>query len=175
MALRPYQNKSPSSGQRVYIDDSACVIGDVSLGDDVSVWPMAVVRGDVNFIRIGDACNIQDAAVLHVSHDGPYTPGGTPLILGKGVTVGHQAVLHACTIQDYVLVGIGAIVLDGAEIEHHVLLGAGSLVPPGKRLVSGHLYLGNPVKAVRQLRADEIQSLEYSAQHYVRLKNNYLT
>lgn len=175
MPIRPYQNKFPNLGQRNYIDDAAVVVGDVTLGDDVSIWPMAVVRGDVNFITIGDASNIQDAAVLHVSHDGPYTPGGKPLRLGKGVTVGHQAVLHACTIDDYVLIGIGAIVLDGAEIEHHVLLGAGSLVPPGKRLSSGYLYLGNPAKAVRLLTADELQFLEYSAHHYIRLKNNYLT
>lgn len=173
-AIRPFQNHYPVLGQGVYIDPAAVVIGQVRLGDDVSVWPMAVIRGDVNSISIGEACNIQDGAILHVSHDGPYTPGGSPLILGKGITVGHQAVLHACTIDDYALIGMGVIILDGAHIEHHVLVGAGSVVPPGKRLVSGYLYLGNPAKPIRALSSEELDSLNYSAQHYVRLKNNYL-
>lgn len=172
--IRPFQGKYPLLGQRVYVDSSATVIGDVSLGDDVSVWPMAVIRGDVNRINIGDACNIQDGAILHVVHDGPFTAGGLPLILGKGVTVGHQAVLHGCHIEDYCLIGMGAILLDGAHIEHHALIAAGSLVPPGKRLASGFLYLGNPAKAVRALTKKERDHLDYSAEHYIRLKNIYM-
>jgi carbonic anhydrase/acetyltransferase-like protein (isoleucine patch superfamily) len=172
--IRPFENKNPVLGQRVYIDPKSVIIGEVTLGDDVSVWPMAVIRGDVNFIRIGDSCNIQDAAILHVTHDGPFTTGGQPLILGKGVTIGHQAVLHGCRIDDYCLIGMGALILDEVHIESHVMVAAGSLVPPGKQLQSGYLYLGNPARALRPLTEKEIAHLEYSAGHYVKLKNKYL-
>lgn len=173
-SIRPFQKKFPNLGERVYIDPMSTVIGDVTLGNDVSVWPMAVIRGDVNSITIGDACSIQDGAVLHVTHDGPYTPGGKALVIGKGNTIGHQAILHACTIDDYCLIGMGAIVLDGVHIERQVMIGAGSLIAPGKRLESGYLYLGNPAKAVRKLSSKEMEQLVYSAEHYVRLKNKYL-
>lgn len=172
--IRGFQGKFPSLGNRTYIDPQSAVIGDVTLGDDVSVWPMAVIRGDVNFIKIGNACNIQDAAILHVTHEGPYTAGGLPLLLGQGITIGHQAVLHACTIGDYSLIGMGALILDAAKIQDHVMVGAGAVVPPGKILESGHLYLGNPARAVRKLTQKELEHLEYSAQHYVRLKDKYL-
>lgn len=174
MNIRPFEGIWPQLGERVYVDPMACVIGDACLGNDVSVWPMAVIRADVNTIHIGEDCNIQDAAVLHVTHDGSYTPGGRPLILGKGITVGHQAVLHACTIEDYCLIGMGALVLDDVWIESHVMLAAGSVVPPGKRLNSGYLYLGNPARAVRVLTEAEREHLEYSAAHYRRLKARYL-
>jgi carbonic anhydrase/acetyltransferase-like protein (isoleucine patch superfamily) len=172
--VRPFQNKTPFLGASVYIDPKSTVIGDVNLGDHVSVWPMAVIRGDVNYIRIGDKTNIQDGAILHVTHDGPFTSGGIPLVLGKAITVGHQAVLHACTIDDYCLIGMGALVLDGVHIEHHVMVGAGALVPPGKRLESGFLYLGNPAKQIRKLTDRELEQIEYSAEHYVRLKDKYI-
>lgn len=173
-AMRSFQNKNPILGKGVYLDPKSVVIGDVTLGDDVSVWPMAVIRADVNHITIGSACSIQDGAVLHVTHDGPYTEGGKPLILGKGVTVGHQAVLHGCTIDDYCLIGMGALILDAVHIQHHVMVAAGSVVTPGKVLESGHLYLGNPARAVRKLTDKELEQLEYSAAHYVRLKEKYL-
>ncbi|MFA6303115.1 MAG: gamma carbonic anhydrase family protein [Legionella sp.] len=173
-SIRNFQGIVPKIGAGVYIDQHSVIIGDVILGDDVSVWPMAVLRGDVNSIKIGRACNIQDGAVLHVTHDGPYTEGGQPLILGQGITVGHKAVLHACTIDDYCLIGMGAMILDDVHIQHHVMVGAGSLVTPGKVLESGHLYLGNPARAVRKLSEKELEQLEYSAEHYVRLKNKYL-
>ncbi|RUR12331.1 gamma carbonic anhydrase family protein [Legionella sp. km772] len=172
--LRAFENKTPRLGKHVYIDPKALVIGDVLLGDDSSVWPMAVIRGDVNSISIGPACSIQDGAILHVTHDGPYTPGGRALILGKGITVGHQAVLHACTIEDYCLIGMGALILDDVHIESHVMVAAGSIIPPGKRLESGYLYLGNPAKAIRKLTIKELEHLDYSAAHYVRLKDRYL-
>jgi carbonic anhydrase/acetyltransferase-like protein (isoleucine patch superfamily) len=172
--LRTFENNTPSLGKDVYIDPKAVVIGNVSIGDDSSVWPMAVIRGDVNSITIGSSCSIQDGAVLHVTHDGPYTPGGRPLFLGNGITIGHQAVLHACTIEDYCLIGMGALILDNVHIEAHVLVAAGSVVAPGKRLERGYLYLGNPAKAVRKLSAQELEQLNYSAEHYVRIKNRYL-
>lgn len=173
-SIRSFQDKFPSLGLGVYIDPQAAVIGNVRLDDDVSVWPMAVIRGDVNYISVGKACSIQDGAILHVTHDGPYTPGGKPLILGQGITIGHQAVLHGCTVDDYCLIGMGALILDAVQIQHHVMVAAGSVVTPGKILETGHLYLGNPARAVRKLSDKELEQLEYSAQHYVRLKNTYL-
>lgn len=173
-SIRSFQNTHPTLGKRVYVDPSAMIIGNVVLGDDVSVWPMAVIRGDVNQIKIGHACSIQDGAVLHVTHDGPYSPGGKALSLGKGVTIGHKAVLHGCTIEDYCLIGMGALILDGVHIEHHVIVAAGSVVTPGKKLNTGMLYLGNPAKEARKLNPKEIEQLEYSAKHYIRLKDKYL-
>lgn len=174
MTIRAFGDKRPSLGQSVYVDDSAVLIGSVHLGDHVSIWPAAVLRGDIERIEIGEATNIQDGSVLHVTHDGPYSPGGYALKIGRGVTVGHKAVLHGCTVGDYCLIGIGAMVLDGAVIEDEVMLGAGALVAPGKRLESGYLYVGTPARQVRPLKDAEKQFLRYSAQHYVHLKDEYL-
>lgn len=174
MSLRPYQNQLPTLGQRVYIDASAVVIGKVTLGDDVSVWPTSVIRGDVESITIGQGSNVQDGSILHVSHAGDYSPQGHPLTIGKGVTIGHRAVVHACTVGDYCLIGIGAIILDDAVLEDYVMLGAGALVPPGKRLESGYLYVGSPAKPVRPLSSAEKAFLEYSSRHYIHLKDQYL-
>ncbi|WP_173237949.1 gamma carbonic anhydrase family protein [Legionella antarctica] len=173
-SIRGFQGKFPHIGKEVYIDPAAVIIGDVTLGDDVSVWPMAVIRGDVNHIIIGNSCSIQDGAILHVTHDGPYTAGGNPLLLGRGITIGHQAVLHGCTIDDYCLIGMGAKILDAVYVHKQVIIAAGSVVPPGKTLESGYLYLGNPARATRKLTSQELEQLEYSANHYVRLKNLYL-
>lgn len=174
MAIRTFNGKQPTIGRSVYIDDSAVVIGDVVLGDHVSVWPCTVIRGDVEAIRIGNGTNVQDGSVLHVSHAGQFSPQGYPLTIGQGVTIGHKAVVHACTIGDYCLVGIGAIVMDGAVLEDYVMLGAGALVPPGKTLESGYLYVGQPAKQVRELKETEKAFLRYSAEHYQHLKNQYL-
>ena len=176
MSIRQFQGHSPKVGKRVYIDPTAVVGGRVKLADDVSVWPHVAARGDVNFIEIGSRTNIQDNSVLHVTHDGPYTPdGGIPLLIGEDVTVGHRCILHACTIGDRVLVGMGAIVMDGAVVEDDVLIGAGTLVPPGKRLESGYLYRGTPMQKARELTGEEREMLKYSAGHYVRLKDLYLS
>jgi carbonic anhydrase/acetyltransferase-like protein (isoleucine patch superfamily) len=172
--MRPYREQLPRLGAKVYIDPAAVLIGDVELGDDVSLWPCAVARGDVNFIRIGARTNIQDGAVLHVTHDGPYTPGGFPLVIGADVTVGHSAILHACTIEDACLIGMHATVLDGAIVRKHAMIGAGAVVTPGKIVGEGELWLGNPARCVRKLSAEQIEQLYYSAQHYVRLKDEYL-
>lgn len=174
MAIRSYTGIKPVIGQRVYIDESAVVIGKVTLADDASLWPMAVARGDVNSISIGPRSNVQDLTMLHVTHDGPYSPGGVPLIIGADVTVGHKCILHACHIGDRCLIGMGSIVMDAAVVESDVLLGAGSLVSPGKRLESGHLYRGSPAQKVRALTDAEREMLLYSAQHYVRMKDRYL-
>jgi carbonic anhydrase/acetyltransferase-like protein (isoleucine patch superfamily) len=174
VSIRRFNNHTPQIGQAVFIDDSAVVIGNVTLADDVSIWPSAVVRGDVDSIRIGAATNVQDGSVLHVSHAGKFSPQGYPLVIGKGVTIGHRAVVHGCTIGDYCLLGIGAIIMDGAVLEDYVMLGAGALVPPGKRLESGFLYVGAPAKPARPLKETEREFLQYSAEHYVALKNQYL-
>jgi carbonic anhydrase/acetyltransferase-like protein (isoleucine patch superfamily) len=174
VALRTFQGKNPQLGNNVYVDESAVVIGNVNIGDDVSIWPTSVIRGDVEVITIGAGSNVQDGSVLHVSHAGDYSPTGHALKIGKGVTIGHRAVIHGCNIGNYCLIGIGAIVMDGATLGDYVMLAAGALVPPGKKLESGFLYIGAPAKPARQLTESEKAFLEYSFQHYIRLKNQYL-
>jgi carbonic anhydrase/acetyltransferase-like protein (isoleucine patch superfamily) len=144
------------------------------LGENSSVWCGAVLRGDVNRIVVGNCTNIQDLSVLHVSHPTADKPLGSPLTIGDWVTVGHGVILHGCTIGDECLIGMGSMVMDDAVIEPQVMLGAGSLVSPGKVLQSGYLYLGRPAQRARALTADELAYLRYSAQHYVRVKDNYL-
>ena len=171
MTVRSYQGHTPELGAGVYVDPAAVVIGRVRIGNDSSVWPATVVRGDINAIEIGMCTNIQDGSVLHVTHDSRFDPGGHPLSVGSYVTVGHRVVLHACSIGDYCLIGMGSVVLDGAVLAPRVMLGAGSLVSPGKRLEGGFLWLGSPVRKVRPLTEMELAFLEYSASHYVDLKN----
>lgn len=174
MKLRAFEGKKPALGARVYVDDAAVLVGDIVVGDDSSFWPHVAARGDVNFIRIGARTNIQDGSVLHVTHDGPYSPGGFPLVIGDDVTVGHKALLHACTVGNRCLIGMGAIVMDGATLADEVFVAAGAVVTPGKRLESGWLYRGNPARPARELSAEEREMLAYSAAHYVRLKDRYL-
>lgn len=173
MPLRIYQNFSPKIHSSAYIDDAATIIGKVFIDANSSVWPNAVLRGDVNEIHVGCGTNIQDGSILHCTHDGPYTPGGRPLLIGDHNTIGHLCMLHAATINDYCLIGMSTIILDGAIIDNYTLIGAGSLVPPGKHLEGGYLWLGNPVKKIRKLTQDELDNLSYSAQHYVKLHQSY--
>ena len=174
-SLRPHLGRFPTLGARAYVDEAARVIGDVVLGEDVSVWPGTVIRGDVNYIRIGARTNVQDGTIVHVSHDGPHAKlGGFATVIGEDVTIGHQAIIHACRIEDAVLIGMGAIVLDGAVVRKHGFVGAGALVAPGKVVGSGEMWLGNPAKKVRMLSDAEIDALYYSAKHYVKLKDEYL-
>lgn len=175
MALTSYLGAHPRIGGQTYIHASAQVIGDVTLGDDSSIWCNAVVRGDVNHIVVGRCSNIQDFVMCHVSHKNSGKPLGSPLVIGDYVTIGHNAILHGCTIEDECLIGMGAIVMDDAVISSRVMVGAGSLVPPGKVLESGYLYVGRPVRKVRALTEAELAFLKYSAEHYVRVKNNYLS
>lgn len=175
MNLRAYAGISPRVAAGAYVDPAAVVIGDVEIGADASFWPCAVARGDVHRIRIGARTNVQDGAVLHVTHDGPYTPGGFPLLVGADVTIGHGAILHACTIGDACLIGMHATVLDGAVVHRHAMIGAGALVPPGKIVGEGELWLGNPARCARRLSDAEIERLYYSASQYVKLKDRYLS
>jgi carbonic anhydrase/acetyltransferase-like protein (isoleucine patch superfamily) len=174
MSIRSFRGASPQLGARVFIDRSAVVIGDVTLGDDVSVWPGAVIRGDMHSIAIGQRSNVQDNAVLHITHPSTFNPGGWPLTIGDDVVIGHSAVVHGCRVGDRVLVGIGAILNDGVVVEHEVIVGAGTVVPPGKRLPTGHVYVGNPCRALRPITDDERRFFEYVAGNYVKLKDEYL-
>jgi len=174
MAIERYRDLTPQLGREVFVHPTATVIGDVVLGDRVSLWPNVVVRGDVNSIRIGEGSNIQDGSILHVSHRRASDPDGAPLVLGRNVSVGHGVILHGCTVHDECLVGMGALVMDKAVLEPRVLLGAGSLVPEGRVLQSGWLYLGRPAKAVRLLTPEELDYFAYLADGYVRLSRDYL-
>lgn len=174
MPLSTYLDTAPVLGERIYLHPSCRVIGDVKIGDDSSVWCNTVLRGDVNHIMIGRGANIQDLTMGHVSHKTPDKPAGSPLIVGDYVTVGHSVILHGCTIGNECLIGMGSIIMDDVVVPDHVMIGAGSLVSPGKVLEGGMLYMGRPAKAVRKLTDEEIAYLKYSAEHYMRLKNNYL-
>lgn len=174
MTIRTYQGKTPFLGERVFVDASAVVIGDVEIGADSSVWPLVTIRGDMHRIRIGARTSVQDGSVLHITHAGPFNPDGFPLTIGDEVTIGHKVLLHGCTIGSRILVGMGSIVMDGAVIEDEVILGAGSLVPPGKVLESGFLYVGSPVKKARALTDKERAFFSYTAGNYVKLKDQHI-
>ncbi len=160
---------------RTYVAPNASVIGSVVLGDDISIWPSAVVRGDMNTITIGDRSNIQDGSILHITHASEYNPEGFPLDIGSDVTIGHGTILHGCHIGDRVLIGMGAIIMDDVVIESDTMIGAGCVVTPGKKLQGGFLYYGNPVQKIRALSSKEKDFLIYSANNYVNLKNDYLS
>ena len=170
MAIRDFEGHSPIISDSAFVDSMALVIGDVHLGDGASVWPMCVLRGDINRIRVGSNTNIQDGTIIHVNHASEFNPEGDPVIIGNDVTIGHQAVIHACTIEDRALIGMGAKVLDKAVIQSEVYVGAGSVVAPGKVLESGFLYVGTPAKKARPLTDDEIKYLAYSAEYYASLQ-----
>jgi carbonic anhydrase/acetyltransferase-like protein (isoleucine patch superfamily) len=171
--IAPYQGVAPQIAASAYIHPSAQIIGDVRLGEDASVWPGTVIRGDVNRISIGRGTNVQDLSMLHVSHKSSWDPAGAPLVIGDHVTIGHKVILHGCTIGDECLIGMGAIVMDKVVVQPRVLIGAGSLVPEGRELESGYLYLGSPARRIRPLTDQELAHFSYSAQHYIRLKHQY--
>ncbi len=173
-SLRNFGGKSPAIGRRVLIDPSAVVLGDVTLGDDVSVWPQVSIRGDMHTITVGARTSVQDSCVLHITHAGPFNPDGWPLHIGCDVTIGHGAILHGCRVGDRVLVGMGATVMDGAVIEDDVVIAAGALVTPGKRLRSGYLYGGSPAREMRALSQKEMDYFVYSANNYVKLKDQHI-
>jgi len=172
--IRDFENITPVIDSSAYIDEQASVIGDVHIGTDSSVWPFTVLRGDVNKIRIGNKTNIQDNSTVHVSHDSQFNPGGFAASIGNEVTVGHQVIIHACTIRDRCLIGMGSLIMDGVVVEEDTIVGAGSLVTQNKILEGGYLWMGRPAKRVRALTDDEKERIVYSADHYVRLKNRYL-
>ncbi|BBP44773.1 gamma carbonic anhydrase family protein [Thiosulfatimonas sediminis] len=172
MSIRNYKGVCPQLAESAWVDESAVVIGKCVLAEDVSIWPNATLRGDVNDIKIGARSNIQDGAVVHTTHESEISKG-SKCIVGADVTVGHNAVLHGCIIEDECLIGMGAVVLDNAVVQKHVLVAANALVPPGKILESGYLYVGSPVKQARPLSEKEMAFFKYSAAHYVKLKNDF--
>ena len=174
MTIRPFEGHAPKLGAAAYVDEHALVVGDVEIGDDSSVWPMTVLRGDVHQIRVGARTNIQDGSIVHVTHDSEHNPGGLPTCIGDEVTIGHRAVLHACTVGNRCLIGMGALVLDGAVLEDETLLAAGSLAAPGATLEGGYLWVGAPARKQRPLTAAERQFFVYSAHHYVETKNRFI-
>ncbi|WP_342778942.1 gamma carbonic anhydrase family protein [Pleionea sediminis] len=174
MNIRSFENYTPKLGQRVFVDPTALVVGQVTIGDDSSIWPMAVLRGDVHKIKLGARSSIQDGAVCHVTHASHYNPEGHNLVIGDDVTVGHKAMLHGCQIDNEVLIGMGSVVMDDAIIHSNVVLGANSVVPPGRVLESGYLWVGSPARKIRELTEKEIEFFKYSADNYVKLKDRYL-
>ncbi len=174
VTIRSFEGISPTLGQGAYVDETALVIGDVSLGRDTSIWPMAVVRGDIHSITIGERSSIQDGSVLHVTHDSRFNPGGYGLVIGDEVTVGHRVLLHGCHVGDHCLIGMGSVIMDGATVKSRTIIGAGSLVSPGKQLEGGHLWVGRPARRHRALTKEELTYLEYVANHYVKLKDRHV-
>lgn len=174
MPISSFLDTSPVLGRHVFLHPSCQVIGDVKIGDDSAVWCNTVLRGDVNRIEVGRGSNIQDLSMCHVTHRTSDKPDGSPLFIGDYVTVGHSVILHGCRIGNECLIGMGSVIMDDVVVEDHVMIGAGSLVAPGKHLKGGTLYIGRPAKAVRDLTQEEIARLRYSADHYIKLKNEYL-
>ncbi|MBK1719737.1 gamma carbonic anhydrase family protein [Thiocystis violacea] len=171
--IQGFEGQHPDIASDAWVHATAVVIGDVRLGSGSSIWPLCAVRGDIHRIEIGAGTNIQDGSILHVSHDSRFMPGGAPILIQDGVTIGHQVVLHGCEIQDHCLIGIGARVLDRAVLKPRVMLGAGSLVTPRQVLEGGYLWLGAPARRARPLTDQELEYLDYVAANYVRLAERY--
>tara|TARA_B100000035_G_scaffold97014_1_gene82316 strand:- start:5244 stop:5777 length:534 start_codon:yes stop_codon:yes gene_type:complete len=174
MTIRKFKDSKPLIHKTAYVDDKSTIIGDVTIGKESSIWPETVIRGDVQKVLIGERTNIQDGSILHVTSDNDFTPGGLPLIIEDDVTIGHGAILHACTIKSKSLIGIGSIILDGAIIESNSMIAAGSLVSPNKKIESGILYKGSPAKPVRELTKNEIEYISFSSKHYVKTMKEHL-
>ncbi|WP_130471128.1 gamma carbonic anhydrase family protein [Candidatus Magnetaquicoccus inordinatus] len=173
MPVEPYRDIWPSIDPTAYVHPSAVIIGDVHIGANCSIWPGVVIRGDVNYIRIGARSNVQDGSILHVTRVTEEHPQGIPLLIDEDVTIGHQVSLHACHLRARSMVGIGAIVLDGVVVEEEAMVGAGSLVAPGKRVGAGELWLGSPAKMVRILDERARRAIAATTENYVRLANEY--
>jgi gamma-carbonic anhydrase len=165
--LRPYKGKLPQVAASAYVDPQAVVIGDVTIGEDSSVWPCTVIRGDVHWIRIGARTNIQDGCVLHVMRD------EWPLTLGDNVTIGHGVILHGCTLESRILVGMGCVIMNGAHIGKGSIIAAGTLVPERTVVPAGSLFMGHPGKFRRALLPEDLKSIDMYAQRYVEYKQTY--
>lgn len=172
--IRSYKGISPDIGANCYVDPSAVIVGDVTIASNSSIWPLVAARGDVNKITIGERTNVQDGTVLHVTRKSNHNPDGHPLTIGDDVTIGHKCMLHGCSLGNRILVGMGAIIMDGAVVQDDVFIAAGALIAPNKTLESGYLYVGNPAKQARPLKDGEIAFLKQSAINYVELKDDYL-
>ncbi|MEO6689953.1 MAG: gamma carbonic anhydrase family protein [Dokdonella sp.] len=171
--IRSFHGFTPDVSPLAYVDASAQVIGHVQVGDDASIWPCSVVRGDMHAIRIGARSNVQDGALLHVTHDARFTLGGFALTIGDNVTIGHGVALHGCSLQDACLIGIRATILDGTLVKKHSIVGAGAVVTQGNVVGEGEFWLGNPARYVRMLSNEEIEQIYCTARQYVALGANY--
>ena len=174
MSIRSFAGLQPRIAAGAYIDPDSVVIGDVEIGEESSVWPMTVIRGDIHRIRIGKRTSVQDGSVLHVTHAGPFNPDGFPLTIGDDVTIGHKVMLHGCAVGNRILIGMAATIMDGALINDEIIIAAGTLVPPGKELESGYLYMGNPARKARSLSEKELKFFAYTSQRYVDLAAAYI-
>lgn len=172
--IMSFEGKTPKMGERVWVHPSSTIIGDVSLGEDVSIWPGVIIRADVNSVIIGDRTNIQDGSIIHVTNPGANPPHGYPTMIGNDVTIGHGAMLHGCTVGEGVLIGMRAILLDGSRVEKHAILGAGALLAPGKVVKTGEVWVGAPARRIKVLTDKEIEDLYFSAKQYVTLKDRYI-
>lgn len=173
MPIYPYKNVVPTIDPTAYVHPDAVIIGDVHVGMHSSIWPGVVIRGDVNFVRIGSRTNIQDGSILHVTRPTEENPSGIPLIIGDEVIIGHQVSLHACHLKNRSMVGIGAIVLDRVVVEEQAMVGAGSLVTPGKQVLAGELWMGSPARRVRLLSPQELTHMAATTANYLLLAQSY--
>jgi len=173
--IKPYKGWFPKIDPTVYLSENATVIGNVEIGEYSSIWFGAVVRGDVHYIKIGRYSNVQDNAVIHVTHyTKPDMSDGFPTVIGDYVTIAHAATVHGATIKNNVLVGIGAVILDGALIEENTIVAAGTLVPPGKKFPPGVLLMGRPAQIKRDLKPEEIEAIRQNALNYAKYAEEYL-
>jgi carbonic anhydrase/acetyltransferase-like protein (isoleucine patch superfamily) len=168
-SVLPFRGVTPKLHESVFLAEGARIIGDVEIGEESSVWFNAVVRGDVNFVRIGNRTNVQDNCVLHVTHE------RHPLVIGSSVTIGHNAVVHGATVQDFCLIGMGAVILDGAVVGPYALVAAGAVVAEGFVVPEGALVAGVPARVRRNLTSSERTMLEHSALNYIRYVAQYRT
>lgn len=166
--IRPHHGVTPVIGEGAFVAETAVLIGDVVVGRDASIWYGCVLRGDGNFIRVGDRTNVQDGTIVHIATD------AFPTLIGAGVTIGHSATIHACTLEDDSFVGMGATVMDGAVVERHAMVAAGALVTPGKVVRAGELWAGSPARKMRDLTPQEVERIHTSAIHYCELARSYL-
>lgn len=176
--ILPYRGVTPRIHPDAFVAETATIIGDVEIGPRASIWYGCVLRGDVNKIRVGAGTNLQDGTIVHVNHDrnGDYrqTGGGMPTLIGDNVTVGHQVLIHACTIESDAFIGMAAVVMDGAVVEGQAMVAAGALVTPGKKVAKRELWGGRPAKLMRALSEQELADLPYLAEHYQETAASYL-
>jgi len=170
--IRPHHGVTPTIAASAFVAETAVVIGDVTIGEQASIWYGCVLRGDGNFIRVGARTNIQDGTIVHVNHEREGA-AGTRTIIGADVTIGHMALIHACTLEDGCFIGMQACVMDGAVVESGAMVAAGALVTPGKRVKRGELWGGSPARLMRKLTESELKYFSYTVEHYIEMGASY--